>query len=63
MDPICCLLGICCPPAERRTKVIAYFVTLGATEDAAAAIADDLIKRLDSSVVGSFVRYVKEHKK
>lgn len=49
MDPIlCCLLGICCPPLERRDKMIAHFESLGLNETQAEAVANDVIARVDT---------------
>lgn len=59
MDPvICCLLGICCPPAERRIKVAKHFAGHGVEERTALALADDLIARIDQSHLGSFLSAV-----
>lgn len=59
MDPfICCLLGICCPPAERRQKVVKHLVGFGIDEAAATNVADDLIARIDQSHFGALIEYI-----
>ena len=60
MDPACCFFGICCPPLERRQRMTEYFVKLGADEKVAAAIAEDLIAKIDSSPIGQMVKFVVE---
>lgn len=66
MDPvICCLLGICCPPATRREKVAEYLTQFGIEKSIALDAADDLIARIDQSHLGAFLKgvvaAVKEH--
>ena len=39
----CCVLGICCPPAEARTALIKKFVAHGCPEPVAGACADYLM--------------------
>lgn len=59
MDPvICCLLGICCPPAERRQKVGRYVLRFVKDKAVAQAVADDLIARIDRSHLGTFLKNV-----
>lgn len=43
---VCCILGICCPPAAARTKMISEFQKVsGYDADGCAKIADFLIER------------------
>lgn len=70
MDPyLCCLLGICCPPLERREKAIAYYQGKGADAALAEILADDLIAHVDAFLetplgvmVKAFVAHTHAHK-
>lgn len=44
----CCLLGICCPPAERRQMMIQHYLDKGADAALAEILADDLIERVEA---------------
>ncbi len=46
---LCCLLGLCCPPEERRLKIAGWLsVAMGTHIDAAFPAADALIYGLDA---------------
>ncbi len=64
---ICCLLGICCPQAERRERVVNQMALLGADAATAERIADDLIARIDDlltggNIVAMIAKAAREHK-
>lgn len=61
MDQFCCLLGLCCPPLERQERVTKWFCSWGAEEASAAVIARELIKALDDSPLGHFLKSVAKH--
>lgn len=51
---VCCILGICCPPDERRTKVVkALAQDLGWSDDDAAAAFDWFAERVDFGPKGT----------
>lgn len=58
MDQICCLLGLCCPPEARQERVCQWFVSMGAHEKSAEAIAKGLIAALDASALGGFLKAI-----
>lgn len=56
MDPItCCLLGICCPPAQRRKTLAAHFESMGTAPELSQVLADDLVTRFDALLSGNLV--------
>ena len=67
MDPIlCCVLGICCPPLQRRQTVVAHYVTMGLGVADAERCADDLIGRVDRCLatgLGAMLKQVVAHGK
>ena len=49
MPDLCCLLGLCCPPAERRIKIAAWLAMMtGVSAQASATHADTMIAQLDA---------------
>jgi hypothetical protein len=56
MDQICCLLGLCCPPAERLQRVTAWFASWGADQTSAGTIARELIAAIDAHPLGAFMK-------
>lgn len=55
------MLGICCPPLERRKKLIDHFVSLNLGAADAERVADDLLARVDallSTGLGAMLKQV-----
>lgn len=48
MPEFCCVIGLCCPPAQRRTKIAAWFTSMGVSAEDALTHADDMILRIDA---------------
>lgn len=67
MDPIlCCILGVCCPPLQRRQKLINHFLSLHIDAAGAERAADDLLARVDallSTGLGAMLKQVHAHGK
>lgn len=66
-DPIlCCLLGVCCPPLQRREKLVRHFEALGIDAAGSERAADDLIARFDvllATGFGAMLKQVRAHGK
>lgn len=62
MDQMCCLLGLCCPPAERLERVTVLFMGWGSEREPAANIARELIAAIDASPLGHFMKAIAEHR-
>jgi hypothetical protein len=61
MDQICCLLGLCCPPAQRQQRVVETLVSWGCDADCASDVAKNMIKALDDSPLGAFLKWATKH--
>ena len=49
MPDFCCLIGLCCPPAERRAQIAAWLASMmGGSSDSALTHADAMIARIDA---------------
>ncbi len=59
MDQICCLLGLCCPPAERLSSVTTWFASFGVERKAAAVVAEKLIAAIDAHPLGKLMQSLK----
>lgn len=50
---VCCILGVCCPPDSRKTRVVPIMSSeLGLTEDQAGAVFDWFDSRVDFAPKG-----------
>jgi hypothetical protein len=49
---VCCILGICCPPAEAAAKLSAEFVKLGAPKEYADKCASYVKTTFDLAPAG-----------
>lgn len=61
MDQICCLLGLCCPPAQRQDRVAAMLVRMGCDVSCSSKVAQGLIEAIDNSALGHFLKAVVKH--
>lgn len=58
MDPVCCLLGVCCPPEARRARLIEWIVSWDVDRKTAEIVADRLIEAADRSSFGRFFKMI-----
>lgn len=59
----CCLLQICCDPATRQEKAVAYYAAMGFSDSDAVRLADDLLKTVDAILALTPAAIAKMHKR
>ncbi len=61
---VCCILGICCTPAEAHAKLSSEFVKLGAPQeyaDKCAAYVKDTFDLAPKGLIAPLYEYVQAH--